>query len=146
LTEIVLLQAIRLACIIHDIGHWPFSHTMESVLEAELSVEAARVTSREEFQSCLRALRLDHNHAALHEGAGYRLMDYIFAQSLKNHLGQPFALLSLRLADGIIRGHIPGWTESTSVVGALKTLANSDLDADRADYVLRDGLASVFDF
>jgi HD superfamily phosphohydrolase len=148
ITEIIVLQAVRIACVIHDVGHWPFSHTMEIVLEAQSEGPNPTERSlRHAFVQSLRVLRpREESDIALHEAAGHRLMEHIFRESLDEEKGLKFAELCLRTARGIIRGSLPGVEDPFLILGAVHDLVSSDFDADRADYVQRDGLASGFEF
>lgn len=68
LALLVLFQAVRLACLVHDIGHPPFSHTVESALRQALPDKYAG-----------------------HEQIGLRIVDYIIRQFNSGHLLKEFA-------------------------------------------------------
>jgi HD superfamily phosphohydrolase len=120
-------QKIRLAGLLHDIGHYPFSHTMEDAVEFYLknsrrtmwglvSLEDPR-GSEGEFVS--RPLK--------HETIGSKILerDPEIRGLLDAEGYNPIEISNLFIRKG----------ESTS---QLAGLISSDLDVDRLDYLLRD--------
>lgn len=147
--EVAMLEAVRLACVIHDIGHPPFSHTVEGVIESQLEgrteKRARRGSPHDAFMRALSPTRptLD---TQIHEAAGQLVMDYVFSSSVTSGKTVFFDQLCLRLAKAVARGVPVGFEDPHGVIWALHELVSGELDADRADYVARDGYASAFEF
>lgn len=146
--KIVLLQAIRLAAVMHDLGHLPFSHTLEHVLmDSRRPTTTNDSDERRAFEATFDRLRdaVDGPvDAALHELIGKALMRLIF-KGLPTGGHLYFALLCFRIASDIVH-----YKEKTpdryGVLASLHSIISGDIDADRFDYVRRDGYASGFEF
>lgn len=116
---IILFQATRLAAMLHDIGHPPFSHIVEYAL-----------------------LQASPDYIG-HEKVGYELLDLIVGDgtlSKRSACKQSplFSEACLSLCNNILKGD-----EGTSAFYGLKaTLLSGPIDADRLDYVRRDAYSA----
>lgn len=113
----LLHQAIRLAAMLHDVGHPPFSHIVEYAL--------------------LEAAPKDYLG---HEPKGMEIVDHLISNIDKDFAhrsafkhARRFSELSLRLARCILENN-----RNSSFYGIKKTLLDGPIDADRLDYVRRD--------
>ena len=135
----VLRQAVRLACLLHDLGHPPLSHVSERVMPPLrlLGLDAAAVGE-------------DSQRQASHED--YTLL-LLLKSELTGILAEQFKDLGVAPEDvaALISGrHMPyggpkgGTTRALFVIGGydllplLHSVVSSELDADRMDYLRRD--------
>ena len=141
--SIVLFQSIRIACVLHDIGHPPFSHTLESVLQGTLdSLPLSGMNSEQKAFQQLATLG-GVGGGDLHELMGQELTRFVFS----NFRGRQrdFAKFCFWIAQRIAKPEIvDGGPEG--VYSCLHSIVSGEVDADRCDYVLRDGYASSFEF
>ena len=109
------LKVVRLAALLHDVGHAPFSHTGEELMPY-------RDASRKERYK--------------HEDYSIKAIEVYFADIIENH--------KLNSGLGINVDDVTSLLGKRSVKGAgglhfsLKPIISGQLDADRADYLLRD--------
>lgn len=134
-------QGLRLASLVHDLGHLPFSHDFEVALEEHLHSQA----------------KVGADHAgllgqapggnAIHERIGYALADVVQREVFNERLADtPLskpAETALLIARDIL--HAPPVPEldpnrHAAVLRWLHSLVAGELDVDRADYVQRDVL------
>lgn len=118
LSLIVLFQSVRLAALLHDIGHPPFSHIIEYALQESLPGKYSN-----------------------HEKVGQKLATVIFqelgdpASSVASDFVQGNILFSRAcfcLTEALMKDSEPNFH------GLYKTLFSGEIDADRLDYVRRD--------
>lgn len=143
LVVLLVEQGLRLASLVHDLGHLPFSHDFELALDDYLR------TSPDEAERCPNLLG-----EAVHEGVGFHLADVVQEDVFNRVLAQqPIAKpaeVALLIARRIL--HAPTVPELVQgprdlALSWLHQLVSGEVDVDRADYVLRDvrhyGLASA---
>ena len=129
-------ELYRLAGLLHDIGHYPFSHTLENAISEYYRNESQPMlftTASEPTDNQETLIPYDENDGKAkslkHEAVGGLLLeaDEEINRVLKNHGIDPqsiHALFTRRLAE-------------TGTAPNLASLISSDLDADRIDYLCR---------
>lgn len=115
------IQLYRLAALLHDIGHYPFSHAMEHVLQDHY--KAAQFLSDNSFGPQTSVLSEDPP-AFDHETLGRKIIevDEQIGRVLRQH--------------SFTREEIKA-VFSRETPGVLSNLVSSDLDCDRLDYLMR---------
>jgi hypothetical protein len=79
----VLLQSVRLACVVHDIGHYPFSHATEFALR-DLAYLPTTNPERRKFQKQVKDLELKHSRP-LHEAVGTHHRGRVQREACRDH-------------------------------------------------------------
>jgi len=107
-------QFLRIAALMHDIGHLPFSHLIESVFN-ELNWKPA-----------------DYKEYYSHEFQTEKQIDEIFSNPIKPYFGDQLAAI------GYSREDLKRLINGCFGVGYLDAIINSLIDSDKIDYVFRD--------
>jgi HD superfamily phosphohydrolase len=142
----IMFQAVRIASLIHDIGHPPFSHTVEEAMQMLTAGSRTGTEDRGGTAEPAGALReametLPDQAGGLHERIGSYLVHDVMISGLAEAELQE---LGSRLVDFAIE--ISAHYEWHPTLRALKGVVDGEFDCDRADYVLRDCAAAGVDF
>jgi HD superfamily phosphohydrolase len=145
--RVVLFQSIRIACVLHDVGHPPFSHTTEAVMKSKVEafVPSEHPSEYAAFVSVFSRLQ-NGEGGALHEKIGTALIGFVFAEFKGKPAVFNFGQLCFRVASRIADFEPYGVGPRGILKSLHRIVSCHGFDADRADYVLRDGYASSFDF
>ena len=102
---------IRLACLLHDVGHSPFSHAGEELMDE----------------------KPDTDKRYKHEDYSAAIVEYKFKETIDEHPQNENYHITVKQISDFLRG-------STGVGRRLlwRNLVDGQIDADRADYLLRD--------
>ncbi len=102
---------VRLACLLHDIGHAPFSHAAEDLMDRDLSTQKPYK----------------------HENYSAEAVSFLMRDVIENHpINQNYNIKARNIAD-FLNGRL-----ALGRCLLWRSLVSSQLDADRADYLLRD--------
>lgn len=123
-----LKQSLRLACLLHDIGHAPLSHSTESVMPQVSKLDLPR-----QFQNTQRQ--------ASHEDYTIKsIIDSSFTKAFKG-AEKEFGIDPKSIAE-LVTGETvnPDYftINGTNYFPLLHQLVSSEMDCDRMDYLLRD--------
>lgn len=133
-----LEATLRLACLLHDLGHAPLSHATESIMPALRALNIPP-TFLNKTDLC-RGKVIDRQ--ATHEDYTVKaIVDSSFTSSLKK-VEQKFGVRPEYIADLILgeTRHQDFFTiNGLNYFPLLHQLVSSELDCDRMDYLLRDG-------
>lgn len=128
-----LRETFKLACLLHDIGHAPLSHSTESVMPtlAQLKIPSGFLSSQDN--------KVDRQ--ATHEDYTIKsIADSSFSESFRS-IEKSHGVARARVAD-LIRGSTNDSAyftiDGVDWFPILHQLVSSELDCDRMDYLLRD--------
>ena len=127
-----LRETFRLACLLHDIGHAPLSHTTESAMPPLKDLELPASFLKHEDDLSRQAIHEDYTVKAI--------TDSSFASCFKD-VEKDFKVERKCIADLIVgRTDDPGYfsIDGINYFPLLSQLISSEMDCDRMDYLLRD--------
>jgi len=159
---VVLFQGIRMAGLLHDIGHLPYSHTVEDVINIlwdeinQKNPDVCTENEREILKLMNPFVDAAKSKVKVHELIGHKLVHVVekeVCKELKRLYGgniqnedandRIFRLHSFEVAKRILRGN-PRWGldlssgEQNHIYDIFHTIVSGMLDADRLDFVSRD--------
>jgi len=123
---IILLQSLRMAAMLHDVGHPPFSHIVEYALLEGL-------TQRQIARSMGSGESVKYQG---HEPASEKIATEIL--SGESFEGHRYARRTPNFVAACAAMTKAMFSSESQLSGLKRTLLSGDVDADRLDYVLRD--------
>lgn len=144
ITYLILLQALRLAGLLHDVGHLPFSHQTEYALKRLYhSVKKIKKPNKEQKKFLDFYQDITQNETmVLHESIGYEYLDMLFNHEVAEQSDSTKALIKLYYL--MVKNIFDDVTLEAFSYATLHQFIASTVDADRIDYINRDLLASGY--
>jgi len=150
-SKTVLFQSVRLACLLHDIGHFPFSHALERAFGQYIdymdsvyskdsldSKDSDINENKREFYMKFKGY-VENGINKIHENIGLKIIEYIMPVSSEDS----FHRLCRFIARFILA---QTRDEYRRILEPLHGIVSGTLDADRLDYSLRDPRVSALEF
>lgn len=122
-----LIQKVRLAALLHDIGHGPYSHATEHFLQKALH--------EKEPDAAAKLFDCKKKDIPLHVYFSYKMITSEQSE-IKNVIEKSSEIKAEEVADLLIKRKSD--SNSGEGIKVIKKLISSQLDADRMDYLLRD--------
>jgi HD superfamily phosphohydrolase len=126
-----IIQTVRLAALLHDVGHGPYSHVSEPILRKVLKDE--EIEEAKDLFNCR-----SERDIPVHEYFSYKMItekDSIIRKTIES-----YKINVEDVANLLIKKRAEDSTE------ILRKIISSQLDADRMDYLLRDSHATGLPF
>jgi len=145
-TYTITLQALRLAALLHDVGHLPFSHQVENALKRvyqKINISDKILQKEKEFISLYENITQNGKYV-LHEAIGENFIDILFnielIENAKSDEEKNYLKLIHKLSMYILQEKVYKKFDFK----VLHQIISGTVDADRLDYINRDMLASGY--
>lgn len=136
-----ITKSFEIACLMHDCGHAPFSHTYEIYYNhSKTGIKRAesyllKVVNNNDFKKDFDDVGVP---PAPHESFSAYLVVSFFSDKIKDAGGDP--ILVARMITGIVNGQVSRVKRLEDIF--INLLNGSPIDVDKLDYILRDTWAS----
>lgn len=149
-TYFILIQAIRVSALLHDIGHPPYSHITEFALE---NVRNSYKDSNEneriiEFNKIMDSF-FGQDGKKLHEQMGDKIVGIILEDSIdkisEHQANKNRELFNTQVVHILVKETVQRILLNQKPFDALHRIIDGTLDGDRLDYVTRDAVNSGLD-
>ncbi len=136
-----LVKSVRLACLFHDVGHGPYSHSAEdAMLKATERINSDEVSEANQLFN-----PEDKGEPSIHEYFSYMLIkNGAIGERLKKE--EKGELLVNTILELLIKKKDTELYKTNPGFRLIRNVVSSQLDADRFDYMLRDGTMSGVKF
>lgn len=140
-----IIKTVRLACLFHDVGHGPFSHSAERAM-----VRVMKKYHVQEIPEVKRLFPLGEDETEedlpIHEFFSYKLVtNGEIKTTIKNCIEGGTEMVK-SVSALLVKSHIGYAKEYSDGYSILRKIISSQIDADRMDYLLRDSLMSGVQF
>jgi HD superfamily phosphohydrolase len=144
--HLLLIQSIRVAALLHDIGHPPFSHIVEYALKAVYKEGSnANNNSKSRWADFLDTMsKYFEDNKKLHEQMGDEISDSILRGIISN-INDEDETYNENLYEILVYESVKKIFGEIFPFNSLHRIIDSSLDGDRLDYVTRDSLNSGID-
>ncbi|HAU86618.1 MAG TPA: hypothetical protein DCW90_14355 [Lachnospiraceae bacterium] len=144
--HLILIQAIRAAALLHDIGHPPFSHIVEFALkDVYMEYKDKPVSDKENAKEFVEIMsKYFEDNRKLHEQMGDEISEGILHKIIKPLVTED-ARYGENLFELLVLESVKRIFAEEGAFRYIHRILDSSLDGDRLDYVTRDVLSSGMD-
>ena len=143
---LIILQALRISGLLHDVGHFPFSHQIEFALKKiyrKLLSKNQHNQKEKEFIAFYNEIT-NNTSSVLHEALGKYLSNLLFEHELKEYINTKNQTDYIKLLHILCDNIFNDKKDENFSYKILHSYIDSTVDADRLDYINRDMLSSGY--
>jgi len=143
---LITLQALRIVGLLHDVGHFPFSHQVEYAMEKLYDILQKKETYNEKEKEFLEFYEkiTKNSSLVLHEAIGEKLVKLLFEHEMQQFVSNTKDKNYIQLIYLIVKNILNEKNDGIFNYGVLHKFIDGTVDADRLDYINRDMLASGY--